>query len=711
LEALVVSSKGTRPIPPAVRILLVLALAATLLLLLAHAWFYRFQCDDAFISFRYARNLSHGHGLVFNPGAERVEGYTNFLWVLMLAAFDRLGIPPENAANPLSLCATVALWALVVGFAWRSRPESRWVLIVPALLLATTRSVAVWSTSGLETRWFELLLLAGVLRLTVEVQCLLGRGSPPRALAGWLLALATLTRPDGLLVSASVLGTAALLLASRRRLEARWVAGSALPYIALVGGHYLFRRLYYGDWLPNTYYAKVGGKAWWAAGRAYLGAFALEYAAYLWLPLLAAAVLWHVRRGTACVPLLFAAAALPHALYVAAVGGDHFEFRPLDAYFPLAFLLIGDGVAMLASNRAAAWAGGAWLTLVLVGLWELPWQTHRQFPDRYLSGFPGLELKDRPAVAAYLDPGRDVIFRTVGLRAIAGTHQRLVQYLTSHFVAIRQEEHRMFLDTAVAQANRLRGLMDRGFLPRDVRIAVSCVGAIPYYLDVFTLDRLGLTDARVAHSPFAFEGWMAHGKLATLEYARERRVDLWAVDDVHLVVPITSKRLLMAMRSPTPPDDPTYAADVGDGEYLLCRLPLGIEQASRRMPQARFRDVRDQEFIREYVERATGAYQDLIQHDRGNTDHWRRLAFLILVQGRVSEALALYERLSEALPGSGEVWENLSLCQELLGDRVAATASLDRALAIARSAGDTGTERTLLAKRVRLAGGHLREDP
>ncbi|MCY3959730.1 MAG: hypothetical protein OXG65_15775, partial [Chloroflexi bacterium] len=42
-----------------------------------------FISDDAFISFRYVRNLLEGHGLVFNPG-EYVEGYTNFLWVLEL---------------------------------------------------------------------------------------------------------------------------------------------------------------------------------------------------------------------------------------------------------------------------------------------------------------------------------------------------------------------------------------------------------------------------------------------------------------------------------------------------------------------------------------------------------------------------------------------------------------------------------------------------
>jgi len=44
----------------------------TLALLLAHSWLYRFLTDDAFISFRYSVNLAHGHGLVFNPGMERV---------------------------------------------------------------------------------------------------------------------------------------------------------------------------------------------------------------------------------------------------------------------------------------------------------------------------------------------------------------------------------------------------------------------------------------------------------------------------------------------------------------------------------------------------------------------------------------------------------------------------------------------------------------
>ena len=91
--------------------LLSLPWLALLAWLTSVAWFLT---DDAFISFRYVRNLLEGHGLVFNPG-EYVEGYTNFLWILELAALWGLfGLRPEQAAPWLSVAYTVgtlaALW-------------------------------------------------------------------------------------------------------------------------------------------------------------------------------------------------------------------------------------------------------------------------------------------------------------------------------------------------------------------------------------------------------------------------------------------------------------------------------------------------------------------------------------------------------------------------------------------------------------------------
>ena len=272
-----------------------IGLVGTLALLLAHAWHYAFLTDDAYISFRYARNLSEGHGLVFNPGFERVEGYTNFLWVVMLAALHFVGLSIESGATLLSLTATAGLWAVVARFAWKQTPAGRlpWVLL-PLTLLGVTRSVAVWSTSGLETRLFELLVVAGVLRLVTE-DARLERGDTIRPIAALLLALATLTRPDGLLVAACAFGVL-VVLRWRRLTRARfWLAASAGTYAALVGSHTLFRYVYYSAWVPNTYHAKIGGRLGWDKGFEYLQAFAIEYALYLWIPFLIVA-LWQVHR-------------------------------------------------------------------------------------------------------------------------------------------------------------------------------------------------------------------------------------------------------------------------------------------------------------------------------------------------------------------------------------------------------------------------------
>jgi len=75
--------------------------------------------EDAFISIRYAQNLVDGHGLVYNAG-ERVEGYTNFLWTLLLAGGLKLGVPPVPLARYMSMAAAFLLIAA------RTQPADYW---------------------------------------------------------------------------------------------------------------------------------------------------------------------------------------------------------------------------------------------------------------------------------------------------------------------------------------------------------------------------------------------------------------------------------------------------------------------------------------------------------------------------------------------------------------------------------------------------------
>jgi arabinofuranosyltransferase len=704
----------------ATRFAMRVALGAALVALIAHTWIYRFLTDDAFISFRYAVNFSHGHGLVFNPGiAERVEGYSNFLWVILLAGLDRLGIVPEMAANPLSFLATLALWFSVAWFAWRGRRpgEPVWPCLVPPALLAITRSFAVWSSSGLETRLFEALIVCGALRLVVEVEAWVASAmevSFPgiRPVASLLFALACLTRPDGLLLAMSAFGIATVFIGMRApRALIRFLL-TLVPFVVLVGGHYLFRRYYYGEWLPNTYYAKVDGRTWWSSGITYFTAFFLEYAVWLWAPLVIAGIVLHLRRRTSFVPLLLMALIVPHAIYVASIGGDHFEYRPIDLYFPFLYLLLADGARLLARGWAASLAVFLWIAASAFGIWDLAWRSHMEYTKDYSSGFPGMTIERTEVAHDFLDPDRDPVYRLPVLRSLALAHRDRLRALSGAFVAIRQEEHRMFLASVIPDGVRLNRMVEAGLLPRDLYVAMSSVGAIPYYSGVRTLDRLGLTDAHVAHSRGGTRHRvMAHDKSATLEYMHERGVDMVSVDPVHIFQGFTSPRLLFAVKDALVQGDSAWAAAVSDTDFIVAVFPIGPEAAMRRMPRLRFQMLNDPVFVRRYVEGGVAAYRAQLERNPTDADTGRKLAYLLLVGSRFHEAIPIYLALVSAIPQNPANWENLAACYAGVRDWDHALETLDRSIEATRAIGWTYDLPRLAEKRaeyVREAGATKR---
>lgn len=227
-------------------------LAGAVVVYLIRALHFNFIADDAFISFRYARNLSHGSGLVFNPG-ERVEGYTNFLLVVILAGLNRAGADIVTAGRVISLsagCAMVVMTAILVR---RVVPESSWGPLAAACLVAVNPFVDVWGAAGLEATMFGALLLAMALPL-VGVQ-----PSRERFLAAsvWALLLA-MTRPEG----AGFYGV--LTLTVLQRLESTSIrqrfsiiAPGVVAFLTTGGIYFVWRWHYFGAVLPNTYAAKA----------------------------------------------------------------------------------------------------------------------------------------------------------------------------------------------------------------------------------------------------------------------------------------------------------------------------------------------------------------------------------------------------------------------------------------------------------------------
>ncbi|NWG21977.1 MAG: glycosyltransferase family 39 protein [Chloroflexi bacterium] len=349
--------------------------------------------DDAFISFQYARNLVAGHGLVFNPG-ERVEGYTNFLWTILAALVIRLGGDPVFWSYLAGMVIGLALVLLSYRIAARLYGPA-WGLAT-ALLVASSQSLLVYTTrgAGMETGLFAwLILLGGGLYLSAG----LVHGAPVvtrrLALSGLVFALAALTRPEGIMLVGLTAGhgfLAALCaepgghMFSPTRLVRRGALDNAaravLPLIAAFAAvfvpYFVWRLWYYGDLLPNTFYAKTGGGVQqWLRGLEYAAAFARIAGGPLLIIAVVAPFLTTSRQHPAerLIAALVAPAGylwmvcLVYTAYIIMVGGDHFPgerfFVPLVAWLAM---LITAGMATLAARPFARRAPRT-TRLVLVG--------------------------------------------------------------------------------------------------------------------------------------------------------------------------------------------------------------------------------------------------------------------------------------------------------------------------------------------------------
>ena len=223
-------------------------------LLVGSLWMWWWTVEDAFIGFRYAQNLARGVGLVLNKG-ERVEGYTNFLWLLLLAAASKMGLDPVFVSKLLGILfnslAIVACFELCRIASTKKSP-------MKGLALALTASNGLFiatSVEGLETPLFTMLLC------WMLVTYLRGLRDSGQKEAAWLAgssvisALLMMTRPDGALTY----GMLWLHAAWRFRLKPRNALVFTLPAILLYMPYFIWRWHYYGFLFPNTYYAKGGG--------------------------------------------------------------------------------------------------------------------------------------------------------------------------------------------------------------------------------------------------------------------------------------------------------------------------------------------------------------------------------------------------------------------------------------------------------------------
>jgi arabinofuranosyltransferase len=447
-------------------------LAGVLGFALVHLLMYGVVAEDAYISLRYSQQLADGNGPVFNVG-EKVEGYSNFLWVVLVA------IPAVVAGADVVTVARVlgvlcALATIVVAFDLVRRISgSAPAGLLAATVIAASGGLAGYGASGLETPLFVLLMLLTLLAVWVKRPLL----------AGVLVALATMTRPDGALI-AVLIGGWLIWRAFRTRTGWRapvWYLAGAL---VLAVPWTIWRLTYYGHLLPNAVVAKSGVSLdiLFGIGWDYLlGFVTITQALLLLVPV--AIFLLAFRRGDdghearALIWLIFGLASA-YTTFVVLVGGD---------WMP-AYRLFAPVVPLLVVGIAAVWALPRGLD-----------------PDR-----PRPLPRAGAVVAASL---------ALLMIAVSATHTRM----RPAFLA---------WERSIAQLADTGRWLDRS-LPPDAVISTYANGALTFATgnDRMVVDQLGLTDEHIARNGKRDPNGMVGHQAYDFEYLVDvRRPDVMVTD-------------------------------------------------------------------------------------------------------------------------------------------------------------------------------------
>jgi len=456
-----------------------------IVIFVVHALSMNFTQDDAFISYRYVKNFINGHGLVFNPG-ERVEGYTNFLWIIFLSIFVQFGLDIVVVSKILGIasgCITLFLIYKISALLLQKkkkarnpakgmkrpdgrpqtgaplRPSGRMVhtkgwffALFPSLLLASNSAFAYWSISGLESVFFAMAVLLSVY-FYFTYQRLMIISS----------ALSSLIRPEGVLVFGILILHKFFFSAEGARPPVKdWRTGLAffvgqgsfgkkdnlkkclsyiLGFVLLLLPFLIFKLFYYGDLLPNPFYAKTGfSLEYLKTGLVYFWLFLKHYG--LWGVLYLIPILFYKdleTKGKLILLMVYI-----YTLYIIIIGGDvlkaHRFFLPV---LPFLYLLFS------------------------LALMRLYWMLKKQ------------------AIPIFV-----VIAFSI-----------LTFFLPRNWITnVRSAEMGLYLKMS-KYAERLRQSFGT-----DFTLAMSTIGAISYLTEAKVIDMLGLTDPYIAKHPEKIPG-------------------------------------------------------------------------------------------------------------------------------------------------------------------------------------------------------------
>jgi arabinofuranosyltransferase len=444
---------------------------AVFVLLIILAWSNRFVQDDAFISFRYADNLARGNGLVWS-GEERVEGYSNFLWTVLMSVPLRMGIDPV----PFSFVAGLACFAgsLILIYRLCALLLSRTAGLIATIVLGTNYTFSAYATGGLETPLQAFLFVACIYIIARSMRT---RSWNPVALAllSLLMGIAILTHIDSALLPIVCIPATLLFVLAEKAPGRRKILNTAClltPCFVIVGVWLIWKYRYYGDIVPNSFYVKAATSTSMRRGLRYLYLFVTQYWLFP-LVILGTIELRALRRTENLIMLIVLILIGLWSAYIVRVGGDFMEFRFIVPILPLIFIFI----AWLIFERVQLRGVQIMLVAILL-LGSL--QHHHSFKHRH---------------------------NRYGIDTIEELHGHIHDH-NQNWAAIGEVLGRSFeYDPAVT-------------------VATTACGAIGFYSRLTTIDMHGLNDRWIAKHGIVFGTRPGHQRMASIGHLVARKVNL-----------------------------------------------------------------------------------------------------------------------------------------------------------------------------------------
>ncbi|MDH5506085.1 MAG: hypothetical protein OEZ02_02560 [Anaerolineae bacterium] len=418
--------------------------------------------DDAMISMRYGWNLSHGHGLVWNPG-EYVEGYSNFLQVLVMAlatlVFDKsMAVLAMQIFGMVLILVNAGLILKVADYVFSDiPPQNKAFLKVLAFACALGYyPILYFGLMGMETSLSTLWVLLAVLKAFEYEKT---ESKAELIQASIYLGLGFLTRPDAGIFAALIYGYVFLgILGAGGKRSGYAALGLGMAVFGLfAGGHTAFRWYYYGELVPNTYLLKMVGMP---VGRRIENGWSFtdlfrEQAALVFGIALIDTLFRYERKKL--LLLSFFVAMLSYQIWI---GGDVWRYwRIMTPAMPFLFLLFIQGVFT-------------------------PWRLFAEtkfFREYFLKKplFPWVGKLEMLVTAVVL----------VGFTIMNTPFRTEIIFWERPYLATWNEKN---INLALA-LNRV--------LEEDASIGVMAAGTVPYYTDRYAIDLLGKNDKYIAGLP------------------------------------------------------------------------------------------------------------------------------------------------------------------------------------------------------------------